>query len=313
MPPIGSDIPVSERSMLASHRFQDAHPDSYPIVKHSFLFAKANVELQAGLRPENKRLFQLPMRLVACTMQEQHPTDPIQSPLQPRTPLASHIRKSRRRRPVRQSLSSVLALSPGSPESPTRSGGASGLLSTGVGSPLKTPVRDGTSPTAGSPFRKRGGEQDANEGVQSVLPLQLEAFEPEEVKRSVRLNKRALVAVIVRAFSENLLNGTRSGGRRGHVSRKLAWRINQRCSWRTACARSAKSFRYSLCRWPRSQHPDGRLLLLAKDGSNTHSAFLFRRLLTFDTETCLLDIRYRNLSCRIFSLSKPVALWEQVA
>jgi hypothetical protein len=99
----------------------------------------------AGLRPENTRLFQMPMRLVACTMQEQHPGDPIKSPLQPRTPLASHIRKNRRRRPLRQSLNSVLAMSPGSPESPTRSG----FLSSGFASPLKTPVRSSPHEGAG--------------------------------------------------------------------------------------------------------------------------------------------------------------------
>lgn len=48
MPPIGQDIPVSERKLLASHRFEDAHPDSYPVVKHAYLFSKACVELQAG-------------------------------------------------------------------------------------------------------------------------------------------------------------------------------------------------------------------------------------------------------------------------
>jgi hypothetical protein len=222
MPPIGADIPVSERGMLASHRFQDAHPDSYPIVKHSFLFAKANVELQAGLRPENKRLFQLPMRLVACTMQEQHPTDPIQSPLQPRTPLASHIRKNRRHRPVRQSLTSVLAMSPGSPESPTRSGGASGLLSTGAGSPLKTPVVD-AAPDSTAPFRKRGtaaavaakqkdGEKTRKEGFQRDLPSQgppggqLEDPEaPESEATEVCPAVALMLPVFLRALSGSLV------------------------------------------------------------------------------------------------------------
>ncbi len=139
--------------MHVSHRWMDSAPDSYPIVKHSFLFSKANVELQAGraddvfapcdepsrlahlacearadscmpagFRPENKRLFQMPTRLVATTMQEQHPTQPVVSPLQPRTPLASHIRRNRRRPTIRRNLNSVLAMSPGSPESPARSG-----------------------------------------------------------------------------------------------------------------------------------------------------------------------------------------------
>jgi len=48
IPPVGPDIPVSEKSMHVSHRWMDSAPDSYPIVKHSFLFSKANVELQAG-------------------------------------------------------------------------------------------------------------------------------------------------------------------------------------------------------------------------------------------------------------------------
>jgi hypothetical protein len=76
----------------------------------------------AGVRQEYRRLFQLPMRLVATTMQEQHPTQPVVSPLQPRTPLGSHIRKNRRRPVLRRNLGSVLAMSPGSPESPARSG-----------------------------------------------------------------------------------------------------------------------------------------------------------------------------------------------
>jgi len=75
----------------------------------------------AGVRQEYRRLFQLPMRLVATTMQAQHPTQPVVSPLQPRTPLASHIRKNRRRPVLRRNLNSVLAMSPGSPESPARS------------------------------------------------------------------------------------------------------------------------------------------------------------------------------------------------
>lgn len=163
---------MSDCQLLASHRFQDAHPDSFPVVKHAYLFSKASVELPAGvesgdtagqvnsclllqpsltnpyttgLRPENTRLFHMPMRLVACTMQEQHPGDPIKSPLQPSTPLASHIRKNRRRRPLRQSLKSVLAMSPGSPESPTRSGS----LSFGIASPLKTPLRSSPHEGAG--------------------------------------------------------------------------------------------------------------------------------------------------------------------
>ena len=78
--------------------------------------------MPAGFRPENKRLFQMPTRLVATTMQEQHPTQPVVSPLQPRTPLASHIRRNRRRPALRRNLNSVLAMSPGSPESPVRSG-----------------------------------------------------------------------------------------------------------------------------------------------------------------------------------------------
>eukprot|EP00802_Teleaulax_amphioxeia_P019511 Tamp_19749.p1 GENE.Tamp_19749~~Tamp_19749.p1 ORF type:complete len:346 (+),score=28.28 Tamp_19749:202-1239(+) len=151
IPPVGPDIPVSEKSMHVSHRWMDSAPDSYPIVKHSFLFSKANVELQAGFRPENKRLFQMPTRLVATTMQEQHPTQPVVSPLQPRTPLASHIRRNRRRPALRRNLNSVLAMSPGSPESPVRSG----FLSVGFAdtSPLGS---RGPTPGSSKGFRKRG-------------------------------------------------------------------------------------------------------------------------------------------------------------
>jgi hypothetical protein len=57
LPPVGSDIPVSGNTRvsrgqahpcLVSHRFMDSAPDSYPVVNHSFLFSKANVELQGG-------------------------------------------------------------------------------------------------------------------------------------------------------------------------------------------------------------------------------------------------------------------------
>ena len=130
VPPIndtwGTFAPVSERNLHFSHRSQEAMHDSYPVVRHSFLFSKASVDICAGPRPrqtphQTTKLFQLPMRLVATTMEEQHPCLPVVSPIQPVTPLASHLRKNRRRPYHRRGLDSILAMSPGSPESPLRS------------------------------------------------------------------------------------------------------------------------------------------------------------------------------------------------